>query len=318
MVWAKMNRYLLYRLLQFIPVLFGITIITFCLIRLIPGDPCQSTHGQFVPREVIERCRVQYGLDKTILQQFFIYLSGLFSSSSIAGQSIVYQRPAISVFAERLPPTLFLAGYGCILAVLIGLGIGLSTAVRPGSLPDRLMNGATAAALTLPPFVIGLLLIIVFSLKLHLFPTSGYGRGSLDQLRHLFLPALTLAISSGAMLARVLRRSLLNVMDSPYILTAHAKGLPKQRVLLHHVFRNSMIAPITLLGLQIAWLFSGSVVVETVFALPGLGSLMVQSVLDRDYAVIQITAFFFAVLVGSVSLLTDLIYPLVDPRVRHE
>lgn len=313
-----MNNYLLHRLVQFIAVLFGITIFTFCLIRLIPGDPCLNTHGQFVPRDVIERCRVEYGLDKPILQQFSIYLSGLFASSSVAGQSIVYQRPAMSVFLERLPATIFLAGYGSLLAVLLALVIGLGSAMRPGSLFDRSMSGATAVALTLPPFVIGLLLIIVFSLKLHLFPTSGYGRGPLDHLRHLFLPALTLAISSGAMLARVLRRSLLNVMDSPYILTAHAKGLPKQRVLVHHVFRNSLIAPVTLLGLQIAWLFSGSVVVETVFALPGLGSLMVQSVLDRDYAVIQITTFFFAVIVGSVSLLTDLIYPLVDPRVRHE
>jgi peptide/nickel transport system permease protein len=166
--------------------------------------------------------------------------------------------------------------------------------------------------------VIGLLLIIIFSLKLHLFPTSGYGQGFLDHLRHLFLPALTLAISNGAMLARVLRRSLLNVMDSPFILTAHAKGVPKRQVFTHHVFRNSLISPVTLLGLQIAWLCSGTVVVETVFALPGLGSLMVQSVLDRDYPVIQITTFCFAVIVGSTSLLTDLIYAWVDPRVRHD
>jgi peptide/nickel transport system permease protein len=313
-----MNSSLLHRFVQFIAMLFGITIFTFCLIRLIPGDPCRMTHGQFVPQDVIERCRIENGLDKPILQQFSFYLSGLVSSSSIAGQSIVYRRPAISVFVERLPATMLLAGYGSLLAVLLALSIGLGSAIRPGSLFDRSMAGATATALTLPSFVIGLLLIIIFSLKLHLFPTSGYGRNFLDHLRHLFLPALTLAISNGAMLARVLRRSLLNVMDSPYILTAHAKGLPNRRVFLHHVFRNSLISPVTLLGLQIAWLCSGMVLVETVFALPGLGSLMVQSVLDRDYAVIQITTFFFAVIVGSVSLLTDLIYPLVDPRVRHE
>jgi peptide/nickel transport system permease protein len=313
-----MNNYLLHRLVQFIAVLFGVTIFTFCLIRLIPGDPCRMTHGQFVPQEVIERCRIENSLDKPILQQFSIYLSGLVSSSSIAGQSIVYRRPAISVFVERLPATMLLAGYGSLLGVLLALVIGLGSAIRPGSLFDRSMAGATATALTLPSFVIGLLLIIVFSLKLHLFPTSGYGRNFLDHLRHLFLPALTLAISNGAMLARVLRRSLLNVMDSPYILTAHAKGLPNRQVFLHHVFRNGLISPVTLLGLQIAWLCSGTVLVETVFALPGLGSLIVQSVLDRDYAVIQITTFFFAVLVGSTSLFIDLIYPWVDPRVRHE
>ena len=313
-----MSSYLLNRLLQFIAVLLGITIFTFCLIRLIPGDPCEMTHGLFVPREVIEHCRTEYGLDKPILQQFYTYLSGFFSSRAMTGQSIVYQRPAISVFMERLPTTLLLAGYGCILSVLIGLFIGLSTAMNPGSFFDRSMNGATAATLALPPFMIALLLIIVFSLKLHLFPTSGYGRSFWDHLQHLFLPALTLALSNGAMLARVLRRSLLNVIDAPYILTAHAKGVPQRRVLLHHVFRNSLISPVTLLGLQIAWLCSGAVVVETVFALPGLGSLIVQSVLDRDYPVIQITTAGFAVMVGSTSLLTDLIYPWLDPRVRHD
>ena len=313
-----MNSYLLHRLLQFIAVLFGITIFTFCLIRLIPGDPCRMTHSQFVPQEVIERCRTEYGLDKPILQQFSIYLSGLFVSRSVAGQSIVYQRPAMSVLVERLPATMVLAGYSSLIAVLLALVIGLGSAMRPGSLFDHSMAGATATALTLPPFVMGLLLIIIFSLKLHLFPTSGYGRGFLDHLRHLFLPALTLAISNGAMLARVLRRSLINVMDSPYILAAHAKGIPKGRVFTHHVLRNGLLSPITLLGLQIAWLCSGAVVVETVFSLPGVGSLMVESVLNRDYAVVQITTICFAVIVASISLLTDLIYPFIDPRVHYE
>ena len=313
-----MNSYLLHRLLQFIAVLFGITIFTFCLIRLIPGDPCRMTHSQFVPQEVIERCRTEYGLDKPILQQFSIYLSGLLVSRSVAGQSIVYQRPAMSVLVERLPATMVLAGYSSLIAVLLALVIGLGSAMRPGSLFDHSMAGATATALTLPPFVMGLLLIIIFSLKLHLFPTSGYGRGFLDHLRHLFLPALTLAISNGAMLARVLRRSLINVMEPPYILAAHAKGIPKGRVFTHHVLRNGLLSPITLLGLQIAWLCSGAVVVETVFSLPGVGSLMVESVLNRDYAVVQITTICFAVIVASISLLTDLIYPFIDPRVHYE
>lgn len=313
-----MNSSLLSRLLQFIPVLFGITIVTFCLMRLIPGDPCQMTHGQFVPRESIERCRVEYGLDKPIVEQFLIFLRGLFSSSAVASKSIVYQRPAISVFVERLPATMLLVIYSGALAVLLALPISLGSVIKPGSFFDRSMSGATAVALTLPSFLMGLLLILIFSLKLHLFPTSGYGKNFLDHLRYLFLPALTLAISNGAMLVRILRRSLLAVMASPYILAAHAKGIPARRVLFHHVFRNSLISPITLLGLQIAWLFSGTVVVETVFSLPGLGSLMVQSVLDRDYAVVQVTTIWFAVIVGGVSLLTDLIYPWIDPRLRHD
>jgi len=313
-----MNSYLVRRLLQFIPVIFGILIVTFFLIRMIPGDPCQMNHSQFVPIEVIERCRKEHGLDIPILQQFFIYLGGLFSDSSVAGQSIVYDRSAMSVLLERLPATMLLAGYGCILAALLGLFIGLGSALKPGSLFDRTMGGATATALTLPAFLIGMLLIIFFSLKLRLFPTSGYGDGFLDHLRHLFLPALTLAIANGAMLARVLRRSLINVLISPYILAAHAKGLPNRRVFIHHALRNGLISPFTLLGLQIAWLLSGAVVVENVFALPGVGSLMVQSVLNRDYAVVQITTVCFAVIVTSITLLTDIFYPLLDPRVRYD
>jgi ABC-type dipeptide/oligopeptide/nickel transport system permease component len=312
-----MNSYPVRRLLQFIPVLFGITLFTFFLMRMIPGDPCQMSHSQFVPIEIVERCRMERGLDKPIMGQFLFYLGSLFSGSSVTNQSIVYNRSAMSLLLERLPATIFLVGYGGTLTVLLALFIGLGSAIRPGSLFDRAMNGATATALTMPAFLIGMLLIIIFSLKLHLFPTSGYGRNFWDHLRYLFLPALTLAISNGAMLARVLRRSLINVMASPFILTAHAKGVPNRRVFSHHVFRNGLISPLTLLGLQIAWLFGGSVVVETVFALPGIGSLMVQSILDRDYAVVQIITIFFALIVSCTSLVTDMIYPLVDPRVRY-
>jgi peptide/nickel transport system permease protein len=312
-----MNNYLVRRLLQFIPVVFGISIITFFLLRLIPGDPCQMNHGQLVPIEFIEHCRIEYGLDKPILGQYLFYLGRLFSGNAITNQSIVYNRSAMSVLLERLPATIFLVGYAGVLTVLLALLVGLGSAYHPDSLFDRIMRGATATALTMPTFLIGMLLIIIFSLKLHLFPTSGYGKNIWEHMRYLFLPALTLAISNGAMLARVLRRSLVDVMASPFILTAHAKGVPNRRVFSHHIFRNGLIAPLTLLGLQIAWLFSGSVVVETVFALPGIGSLMVQSVLDRDYAVVQITTLFFALVVSSTSLVIDMIYPLADPRVRY-
>lgn len=313
-----MNSYLVRRLLQFIPTLFGISVFTFFLIRLIPGDPCQMNHSQFVPIEIVDRCRMEHGLDRPILQQYFFYIGSLFSGNSIAGQSIVYGRPAISVLLERLPATILLTGYGCTLAVLLALFIGLGSVLKPGSLFDRSMHGVTMTVLTLPAFLTGMLLILIFSLKLQLFPTSGYGKNFLDHLRHLFLPALTLAIANGAMLARVLRRSLINVMSSPHVLTAHAKGLPNRRVFIHHVFRNGLISPFTLLGLQIAWLLSGAVVVENVFALPGMGSLIVQSILYRDYAVLQITTIGFALIVTSITLLTDMIYPLLDPRVRYD
>ena len=313
-----MNSYLARRLFQLIPVVFGIAVLTFVLIRLIPGDPCRMNRAQFVPMEVIERCRIEQGLHLPVLQQFVFQLSGLISGDTIAGQSMVYNRSAMSVIAERLPATLLLVGYASTLTVLVGLLIGLGSFLKPGSLFDLFINGAAATALTMPAFLIGTLLTLIFSLNLRLFPTSGYGVDLLDNLRRLFLPALTLAISNGAMLGRVLRRSLLNVMSAPFILTARAKGVPNRRVFAHHIFRNGLISPVTLLGLQIAWLLSGSIVVETVFALPGMGSLLVQSVLHRDYAVIQLATICFAVMVAGVSLLADIIYPVLDPRVRHE
>ena len=313
-----MSNYLARRLFQLIPVVLGITILTFVLIRFIPGDPCRMNRGQFVPMEVVERCRTEQGLHLPVLQQFIFQLGGLFSGDTIAGQSMVYHRSAMSVIADRLPATLLLVGYASTLTVLMGLLIGLGSAVKPGSLIDFLLSGAAATALTMPAFLIGTLLILIFSLNLRLFPTSGYSRDLLDNLHRLFLPALTLAISNGAMLGRVLRRSMLNVMSAPFILTARAKGIPNRRVFTHHVLRNSLISPVTLLGLQIAWLLSGSVVVETVFALPGVGSLLVQSVLHRDYAVIQLATICFAVMVAGVSLLADIFYPVLDPRLRHE
>jgi peptide/nickel transport system permease protein len=313
-----LSNYLLRRLLQFIPVVLGITFVAFFLLRLIPGDPCRAIHGQFVPQEIIEQCRAEHGFQQPIWQQYLVYLSGFWTGDSLAGQSLVYRRPAAEVLLERLPPTVFLVLYSSMLSVFIALPLGLGAALNPRTIVDRIIRGATATALTLPTFWLGLMLILTFSVKLRLFPASGYGVDLLGHLHHLFLPALTLAIANGALLARVLRRSLLDVLASPHVLTARAKGLPWRRALTHHVLRNGLISPITLLGLQLVWLIGGTVVVENVFALPGLGALLVQSILYRDYDLVQYATLLFALIVGGVSLLTDLAYPLLDPRVRYD
>jgi peptide/nickel transport system permease protein len=314
----EMKSYLARRFLQLIPTIFGISLLTFFLIRRMPGDPCQINHSQFVPIEVIERCRTEYGLHLPIFQQYFFYLGSLFSGNPLMVQSTVYGQSAIIVSLEHFPITLFLAGYASVLTLVLAFPVGLVSALKPDSLFDRCVRSLTATALTLPAFLTGMLLILIFSLKLHFFPTSGYGKDFLDHLRHLFLPALTLAIANGAMLARVLRRSLLNVATFPHVLTAHAKGLSDRWVFIHHVFRNGLISPVTLLSLQIAWLLSGALVVENVFSLPGMGSLMVQSIFDRDYAVVQMATIFFAVMVTGMTFLSDLIYPLLDPRVLYD
>jgi peptide/nickel transport system permease protein len=313
-----MNAHLLRRLCLFLVVLIGVVSFSFALLRWIPGDPCRLIHGKFVPEEIIQRCRVEQGFDQPLGRQYLSYLGDLLTGGALAGQSLVYRRPAVEVLLERLPPTVYLILYSSLLSVLIAVPIGLGMALNPGLLFNRFMRGASAIALTLPAFWIGLLLIYFFSLKIHLFPASGYGNGFLGHLHHLTLPALTLAIANGALLARVLRVSLLEVISSPYVLAVRAKGLPWRRVLIHHVLRNSLISPITLLSLQLSWLMSGTVVVENVFALPGLGALLVQSILYRDYNLLQHTMLFFAVIVVCVGLLTDLLYPLLDPRVRYD
>jgi peptide/nickel transport system permease protein len=308
--------FLLRRLLQIAVVVVGVTLVTFCLLRLTPGDPCRAIHGQLVPQEVIDRCRVEHGFDRPIWQQYLAYVGDLLQGD--LGQSLVYRRPALDVLWQRLPVTVFLAVYSGLLSVIIALPLGLAAALHTGSALDRFIRGATATALTLPAFWIGLLLMLVFSLRLRLFPASGYGETLLEHLRHLFLPALTLAIANGALLARVLRRSLLDVLALPHVLAVRAKGLPWQRVVVRHILRNGLISPVTLLGLQLAGLLGGAVIVEKVFTIPGLGALLLESITNRDYALVQNATLFFALIVTAVSLLVDLAYPLLDPRVRYE
>ena len=191
-----------------------------------------------------------------VWQQYLTYVGDVLRGNM--GQSLFYQRPALDVLWERLPVTMFLAFYSGLLSVIIGLPLGLAAALHKGSALDRFIRGTTATALTLPAFWIGLLLILVFSLRLRLFPASGQGETILEHLHHLFLPALTLAIANGALLARVLRHSLLDVLASPHVLAVQVKGLPWRRVVIRHILRNGLISPVTLLGLQLAGLLRGA------------------------------------------------------------
>jgi peptide/nickel transport system permease protein len=308
--------FLVRRFIQVAAVVVGITGVTFLLLRLTPGDPCRAIHGPLVPQAVIDRCRVEHGFDRPLGEQYLIYAGNVLHGD--LGESLVYRRPALEVLWERLPVTVFLAFYSGLLSVLIALPLGLAAALHKGSAIDRLIRGTTATALTLPAFWIGWLLILVFSLQLHLFPASGYGETFLEHLLYLFLPALTLAIANGALLARVLRQSLLDVLAAPHVLAVQARGLPWRRVVIRHILRNGLISPATLVGLQLAGLLGGAVIVEKVFTLPGLGALLLESITNRDYALVQNATLFFALMVMVVSLVIDLAYPLLDPRVRYE
>lgn len=311
-----MSKYLLRRLIQTIPTLLGISIVVFLSLRLIPGDPCRRIHGIKASAETIQNCRARLKLDDPIWQQYGSYLQQL--SRGDLGVSYLYRKPAIALVAERLPVTGALALMSMVFAVMIALPLGILAAMKQGSWMDHGIRGLSTSSLAFPHFLIALGLMLVFSIHLRLFPISGYGDGLLEHIHHLTLPALTLALATAALLARGLRNSLLESLGKPYTTTAYGKGASRQRVFTRHAIPNALIPFVSLLGLNLVIIFGATVIVEQVFALPGLGSLMVSSIFNRDYEVVQSITLVFAVLVVMVNLLTDVSYAVVDPRIRYE
>jgi peptide/nickel transport system permease protein len=311
-----MNRgqYILKRLIQMVPVLFGVTLVVFLLIQLIPGDPATTMLGTRARPEAVAALNRQFGLDKPLWQQYGIYLRNL--ARLDLGDSLKFKVSVASLLRERMAITLFLIAYATFLTVLISLPLGIAAALRKDSIFDQIVRVLLMVTMVMPAFWVGILLLILLSIKVGLFPVSGYGEGPVDHLHHLFLPALTVALSLSPILVRSLRGSILEALESDYVRTARAKGLAERAVVLAHVLRNALIPAVTLLGLSVGYLFGGTVIVERVFALPGAGALLVDSIGARDYPVVQSTTLVFALLVILVNLATDLIYTFLDPRVR--
>lgn len=293
-----------------------VTVVVFAMMRVLPGDPCRAIYGPMIPIEIIEKCRVEHGFDQPIWYQYTEYLRRLISGD--LGESLYFHRPAMEMLRQRMPVTLFLVLYGTALSLVISLPLGALAALKQDQWPDRLIGLGTTLALSMPQFWAGLLLMLLFSIRLDLFPVSGYGRTFPEHVHHLFLPALTLALSLSALLARNLRNSILEVIQADYVRTARSKGLPASAVFLRHVMRNGMISTVTLLGLNLAYAIGGTVLVEIVFAIPGVGSLLISSILARDYDLVQNTTLMFALIVLLVTLFTDLMYPILDPRVHYD
>ena len=303
---------ILSRLAQLVPTLFLITIVAFVLVRLLPGDPTAAFLGERANDADIARINAQLGLDQPIIVQFGLFLVRL--AHGDLGTSITLKRPVLTLIAERLPTTLVLTLYAALISLALAVPLAFVAALRRDRPADLMIRGVFQVGLSTPVFYLGLLLLTVFAANLRWFPVGGYGVTWAERLYSLFLPALTLALSLAAILMRNLRAAVIEVLDAEYVEFARAKGLAPRIVLFRHVLRNALISTVTLFGLNIGVLLSGAVITESVFAIPGLGRLMIESIYGRDYPVVQGLTLVLAVLVSVVFLLTDLAQAALDPR----
>ncbi|MCP3670895.1 MAG: ABC transporter permease [Gammaproteobacteria bacterium] len=301
--------YIISRLSSAILVIIGVICTVFLLIHLIPGDPVEVMLGESAHPADRAALRAALGLDLPVLEQLINYFRGL--ARVDLGTSLHSQRPITDILAERVPATLELAVYALLFAVIIAVPLGVVAAIRKDSMLDVGAMGFSLLGVSIPNFWMGPILILIFSLWLGVTPVSG--RGGVE---HVILPAITLGTALAAILARMVRSSLLEVLNEDYVRTARAKGLPESRVIWCHAMRNAWLPVITLLGLQLGTLLGGAVITETVFSWPGLGSLLVESIQKRDYPVVQGCVLVISLAYVVVNTLTDLLYVVIDPRIR--
>ena len=307
-------KFVLYRPVQLIPVLIGISIVTFVLVHAIPGDPARLLLGAKATPDAIAAIHAKYGLDQPIPIQYLRFMENLLQGEF--GMSIIYRAPVLSVALDRIAPTLFLLIYAVILAVLLAVLLGSLAAAKRGRPTDQAIRLFSTIGLGLPAFWLGIVLIMLFSIRFGWFPVSGYGDDFLDRLHHLFLPAFTVALATAPILTRNLRASLIAESQADYVSAARAKGLPRHVIFFHHIFRNSLIPTINLLGVNVGWLIGGTVVVESVFSVPGLGSLLVSSIFARDYLVVQAVTLVLALGVIATNFAVDIVTVALDPRIE--
>jgi peptide/nickel transport system permease protein len=304
------------RLLQLVPVAVGVTIIVFFMIHLIPGDPARTILGIHATPQKIAELHQEWGLNRPLASQYWLFLDRLVHGN--LGQSLIYGGPASTLIWQRLPATLWLIVYASVLAVVISVPLAMIAATRRDGLRDQVVRAVPLFGLGMPPFWVGFLLIYAFGIRLKVFPVSGYGDGFGGHLWAMFLPSLTVAVALAPVIIRSLRASMLSVLGADFITTARSKGVPGRRLFVRHVLRNAVIPAITVLGINIGFLIGATVVVERVFAVPGVGQLMINSIFQRDFPVVQGVTLVFAVLVVLINLLTDVAYAVLDPRVRFD
>jgi peptide/nickel transport system permease protein len=310
-----LTAYIVRRLLQLIPTFIFILVVVFVLIRLLPGNPASAMLGDRARDADVARINHDLGLDQPIPVQFYDFGKAVLTGN--LGESIALRLPVGEVIAERLPVTLLLTAMAALIALVLALPLAFLSAYRRGRAADAAIRGVFQLGLSMPVFYLGLLLLIVFGARLGWFPVGGYGDGFFDHVYHLVLPALTLALSLAAILLRNLRAAIIGVIGAEYVDFARAKGLKPRLIALRHVLRNALISTVTLFGLSIGTLLGGAVITETVFAVPGAGQLMINSIYARDYPVVQGMTLALAVLVSLTFLVTDIVQVWLDPRVAR-
>lgn len=307
-----MITYILRRCVQAVPVLFGITLFTFMIAHLVPGDPVQAFAGdKQISPEMAAQIRQQYGLDKPLWQQYITYMDNLVQGDM--GSGLRNKRPVTDTIREAIGPTLKLTLAGLVVALTIGITFGVLAAIYHNTWIDSVAMVIALLGVSLPVFYLGLIMLFIFSFRLSLFPSSGS-----EGWRSLVLPAFTIGIASSAYIARLVRSSMLEVLHQDYTQTARAKGLAERTVILRHALKNALIPTVTYFGIQLAGLLTGAVVIETVFSRPGLGRVAITAIGNRDYPLIQGTVLVTALIYLAVSLLVDLSYAFIDPRIRYD
>lgn len=306
-----MGRFLARRLVLTIPVLLGVATLVFSLIHLIPGDPAQAMLGEAAPQADVEELRQRLGLDRPLVQQYAEFLRGL--TKGDLGTSLRTGQPVTQQIVERMPATFELAAAAMLVAIAFSMPLGIVAAVRRGTALDHAAMTISLAGVSVPNFWLGPLLAIVFAVQLGWLPVSGRGTWA-----HLVLPAVSLGAALAAILARMTRATMLEELREPYVQAARARGVSRTRAVLRHAFRNSLIPVVTLMGLQFGAVLTGAVITETIFAWPGIGRLLIQSIGFRDYPLVQGCILLIAVTYVAVNVLTDMVYGVLDPRIRYE
>ena len=306
-----MIRYLTRRLLLTIPVILGVATLVFSLIHLVPGDPAQVMLGEGAAEKDVIELRARLGLDRPLLEQYGVFLRGFIRGD--LGTSFRTGQPVTTAILERVPATVELALAAMLVAMVVALPLGIIAAVRHGRFTDHAAMTASLAGISIPNFWLGPMLAIIFSIELGWLPVSG--RGGWESL---ILPAISLGAALAAILARMTRASLLEELRELYVRAARARGVSRARAILRHGLRNSLIPLVTILGLQFGAVLTGAVITETIFAWPGIGRLLIQSITTRDYPLVQGCILLIAVTYVSVNLITDLLYGVLDPRIRFE
>ena len=312
-----MKRFILKRLLSMIPVLFIVSVVIFSLVHLVPGNPAVAMLGDMATQDDIAALTTRMGLDKPLPEQYVKWIANMFHGDF--GVSVANNETVASMILSHLKPTISLAVFSLLIAAAIAIPLGMIAAKKKGTAVDHAVTAISLAGISLPSFLLGLFLMLLFAVRLRLFPVSGYvdmSQGLIPHLRSLTLPAIALGFMNAALMMRMTRATMLEVLGSDYIKMAKAKGVKDFFIIAKHAFKNTLVTLITIFGQSIVQALSGAAVVESLFAIPGLGQLMVNSIGRRDYYVIQSIVLLIAVFNVIVNMLTDILYGVVDPRVR--